>query len=141
MRRRLFVGAAAQARLVPLYQGTETPEEGLDSLSAGLLPCLPLSIVLLGMGEDMHTASLFPGADKLAEGLASDAPPILAMRAPGAPEPRVTLTAPVLSAALATHVVITGRGKRDAIERAQALSPIEAPISVVLDRATVHWAE
>jgi 6-phosphogluconolactonase len=102
---------------------------------------LPLSVVLLGMGGDMHTASLFPGADRLAEALAPDAPPVMAMRAPGAPEPRVTLTAPVLDGAMSKHVVITGAEKRAALERAAQLSPMEAPIRAVWSDLTVHWAE
>ncbi|NND20372.1 MAG: 6-phosphogluconolactonase, partial [Silicimonas sp.] len=59
---------------------------------------------------------------------------------PGAPEPRITLTAPVLTDAMTTHVLITGYEKRDAIEAARKLSPIEAPIALVLKTATVHWA-
>ena len=92
------------------------------------------------MGADMHTASLFPGADRVAEGLAADAPTVLPMRAPGAPEPRVTLTAPVLSGAMSIHVVITGDDKLEALNTASNLSPEEAPINTVLANATVHWA-
>ena len=63
------------------------------------------------------------------------------MRAEGAPEPRVTLTAPVLRAAVRVHVMITGAEKRAAIEKAAGLPPQEAPIRAVLDQAVVHWAE
>jgi 6-phosphogluconolactonase len=93
------------------------------------------------MGADMHTASLFPGGDRLAEALAPDAPILLPMRAPGVPEPRVTLTARVLADAMACHILITGKDKRAAIERADALTPEEAPVKAVLAHATVHWAE
>jgi 6-phosphogluconolactonase len=89
----------------------------------------------------MHTASLFPGADLLAEALAPDAPILLPMRAEAAGEPRITLTAPVLAGAKNIHILITGAEKRAAIEAAAALSPLEAPVRVVLDHATVHWAE
>ena len=60
--------------------------------------------------------------------------------APGAPEPRVTLSARVLREAFALHVLITGQEKREALERAQKLSPEEAPIAALLGQATVHWA-
>jgi len=141
VRSRLFRGPGAQARLVPLYAPGAVPEDRLDALSAGLMPHLPISVLLLGMGADMHTASLFPGADQLARGLAADAPPLLAMRAPGAEEPRITLTAPVLAAARHIHILITGAEKRAALEAARGLPPLQAPVRAVLDNATVHWAE
>ena len=42
---------------------------------------------------------------------------------------------------MATHLVITGAEKRAALERAQDLDPLDAPVRAVLDEATVHWAE
>jgi 6-phosphogluconolactonase len=89
----------------------------------------------------MHTASLFPGADLLAEALSAQAPILMALRAEAAGEARITLTAPVLRGAMKTHILITGPEKRAAIERAAHLSEIEAPIKAVLANATVHWAE
>lgn len=141
LRERLLTGRAAAARLVPLRADTQTPEEALPALADGLAPHLPIDVLLLGMGEDMHTASLFPGADRLADALASDAPVLMPMRAPGAPEPRVTLTAPVLAGALCCHLLITGAAKRAALDRARRLKPAEAPVAAVLADATVHWAE
>ncbi|MDG4647642.1 6-phosphogluconolactonase [Roseibacterium sp. SDUM158017] len=141
IREHLLVSEASAATLVPLHAPFETPEEGLEALSQGLEPHLPLSVLLLGMGADMHTASLFPGADNLAAALDDGAPPLMAMRAEGAGEPRVTLTAPVLRGAMSCHVLITGREKREALERASHLDPIDAPIRAVLGQAIVHWAE
>ncbi|NHB77403.1 6-phosphogluconolactonase [Rhodobacter calidifons] len=141
VRQRLLRGRAAQARLVPLYAPAETPEEMLAALEDGLRPHLPISVLLLGMGADMHTASLFPGADRLEEALSADAPLLLPMRAEAAGEPRVTLTAPVLREAFNIHILITGPEKREALDRAMSLTPMEAPVRAVLDNATVHWAE
>ncbi len=141
LRERLLRSKAAAANLIPLFAPAETPEGVLDDLAEGLRPHLPISVLLLGMGADMHTASLFPGADRLAEALAPDAPILLPMRAEAAGEPRVTLTAPVLKGAMNIHILIVGEEKREALERALSLTPEEAPVRAVLDNAIVHWAE
>lgn len=140
IRDRLITGRAAQARYLSLYEDAGAPEDAMDKVTDRIKAALPLSILVLGMGGDMHTASLFPGADRLDDALASDAPPILPMRAPGAPEPRVTLTAPVLQAAMNTHILITGAEKRDALKKAQKSTVHDAPVAAVLGNATVHWA-
>lgn len=141
LRRHLLQGRAAAARYVPLRADTATPEEAIDGLAAAIMPELPVSVMLLGMGTDMHTASIFPSADNLAAALDAKAPPLMAMRAPGAEEPRITLTAPVLKGALDVHVLIAGPEKRAALEEARRMKPAEAPIALVLDQATIHWAE
>ena len=140
LRERLLIGAAEVATYVPLYGGTDTPEESLATLEAGMAEELPISVMLLGMGADMHTASIFPGADKLDDALNGDAL-LVPMRAPGAPEPRITLSAKVLKGAMSRHIVITGAEKREAFEKAKHLDPSEAPIAAVLAGSIVHWAE
>lgn len=140
VRERLLTDRAAAAALVPLYADADTPEEKLAELEAGLADLLPLSVVLLGIGADMHTASIFPGADRLDEALHGTAL-LVPMRAPGAPEPRVTLSAHVLRDAMRRHIVITGQEKRDALEKARHLTPEEAPVAAILKDTVVHWAE
>jgi len=140
LRERLLTGRAAAATLVPLYADGGTAEELLPSLSDTIAPLLPLDVVLLGMGADMHTASIFPGADRLADALHGD-DILVPMRAPGAPEPRITLSAKVLRGAIRRHIVITGAAKRAALERAHHLTPEEAPVAAVLAGSTIHWAE
>ncbi|SMX28787.1 6-phosphogluconolactonase [Pelagimonas phthalicica] len=141
LRQRLLVERAAKANLLPMYAPKPTPGEVLPELESMIAPELPLAVVLLGMGEDMHTASIFPEADRLEDALSPKAPILLPMRAPGAPEPRITLSARVLDGALRKHVLIFGAGKRAALEKAKGLSPVEAPINAVLNGAKVHWAE
>ena len=141
LRRHLLVDKAAGANYIDFYTGQPEPEEAEVALAEALVPHFPITVGLLGMGDDMHTASLFPGADNLALALANDAPPVMAIRAPGAAEPRLTLTKPPLVGAMALHILIFGKEKREAVERAQKLDPIEAPVRAVLDLATVHWAE
>jgi len=139
LRERLLVGKAAAATYVPLYADAPTPEEKLPELAANIAPMLPINVMLLGMGADMHTASIFPKADQLDLALTGK-DVLVAMRAPGAPEPRITLSADVLKGAMSRHIVIIGDEKRAALEKARHLTPNEAPIAAVLNGAIVHWA-
>lgn len=139
LRQRLLTGRAAAAEFIPFYTGAAEPEEAIDALTEAIEPHLPISVLLLGMGADMHTASLFPGADRLAEALSPEAPVLVPMRAENAGEPRVTLSARVLADAMSIHLLITGAEKRAALDRAMRLPPEEAPVRAVLEAATVHW--
>lgn len=145
VRRTLLTGQAAAARFVPLYTGHATPEQGEAACAEALrdLP-RPFDAVLLGMGEDGHTASLFPRAATLAGALAGPAA-CRAVRAPGAPQPRMTLTLPALLNSRRIHLLVTGAGKRAALEDALAPGPVEAmPVRAVLRQdgipVEVHWA-
>lgn len=138
LRERLLKEHAAKAHFVRLVPG---PGVGMDDLQKRIAPELPLSILLLGMGADMHCASLFPGAPQLADALDQRAPSVMEVDAPEGLEPRITLTGPVLRGAMSTHVLIIGDAKREALERAQSMKPEDAPIALVLKEATVHWAK
>ena len=140
VRDRLLQGQAAAARFLPLHQPGQSPQEGAASASAALESALPLSLVMLGMGDDMHTASLFPGATGLEAAMAPDAPPVCAIEVPGQNLARVTLAAHVLEGAMSKHLVIYGPAKRAALEQAMELPPLEAPVAAVLEGASVHWA-
>lgn len=137
----LFQGAASRAAFVPLYSNAPEPDAGMASVLRGLSPMLPLDLVVLGMGVDMHTASLFPGADGLAKALAVDAPSAVAITGAGAVEPRITLSAPTLQAG-ARHVLFTGADKRASFDHALKQTEADvAPILAILDGAIVHYAE
>lgn len=140
IRSRLMTGPAAAATFVPFYVPDRAPEAVMAEIEALIAPRLPLSVVLLGMGEDMHTASLFPGVAGLSEALSHSASPLAVLRPDSQPEARVSLTAPILNGALCKHLVIFGEGKRKALERAVSLPPEEAPVQAVLSGAEVHWA-
>lgn len=141
IRDRLLVNRAAAARYLPLHTPAEQPEEVLAELEAVIAPELPLSVLLLGMGEDMHTASLFPGAPGLEQALDPHAPVLSVLRPQTQPETRISLSARVLDGAISKHLVIYGAAKREALERALSLPPEDAPIQAVLTDTVVHWAE
>lgn len=135
----LIQNAAAKAELVALH------EPLIGSLEKRVQAVLPIDVLVLGMGADMHTASLFPGAPELAAALAPDAPVVLEIKPPSQPEARLTLTARVLRAADVVHILITGADKLAALHVALADGPVEeAPVRAVLTSAapvTVHYAE
>jgi 6-phosphogluconolactonase len=138
IRETLLRGSAAAAHFVDLY------EPILGARTSRVAAALPIDVLVLGMGADMHTASLFPGAPELAAALAPDAPPLLEIHPPSQPEARLTLTAPALRGASVIHILITGADKLAALEVALADGPVtEAPVRVVLTApcpVTVHYA-
>ncbi|MDE1896395.1 MAG: 6-phosphogluconolactonase [Rhodospirillales bacterium] len=144
VRRHLLVNNAADARFIPLYNGASSPQAGLAALEARFAQ-LPLSLAaaVLGMGEDGHTASFFPGGDRLATALAPERGQCFeAISAPNAGEPRITLTLPVLLKADLLALHIEGAAKREALGQALSAGPIEAmPVRAVLRHdPKIYWS-
>lgn len=139
LRETLLAQAPAHAAAFhPVPTGEATPADSaeayaqvLASLGSGPIPCF--DVILLGLGDDGHTASLFPGSAALAVRDRS------VTVGEGKGLPRITLTAPVLSAARQVIFLVSGAGKRQALER--LLDPQEpaerTPARLVQPRAEV----
>ncbi len=132
----LLTGKAKEAVFVPLFNGDQTPEDGVDALEDQLAKSVswPLDVAILGMGTDAHTASFFPGGDRLKAALDENGSNrVTGMRAGGAGEPRITLTLPVLLAAHRLVLHIEGEDKRQVLDRALREGPAEdMPVRAVL---------
>ncbi len=112
---------------IPAERG---PEAAAEAYQPHVQAALPFDLVLLGMGEDGHTASLFPG-HRYPEGT-------LVVAVHGAPKPppeRVSLSFHALSSAREVLILVTGNSKRDPIERWRAGE--ELPISRVSGQSGV----
>lgn len=141
---KMLQGPAATARFFPLYSGGDEPSDAAIAKTNALMADLPrpFAAVVLGMGNDGHTASFFPGGDTLDAALTAPGP-TLAIRAPGAGEPRVTFTLPALLKTEGLYLHIEGEGKAGVLETALGDGPVEdMPIRAVLRSGapvTVYW--
>ena len=143
----LLQGKAAAARFVPLYHPADNAEEAakLASAEAADIGC-PFDVVILGMGTDGHTASFFPGGDRLAEAISAKTPRgVITMEANGAGETRLTYTFASLQDARLLVLHIEGQGKKDVLAAAEAEGPeTDMPIRAMLRRAAtpvdIYWA-
>ena len=113
---------AYEATLRAFQRDIRTPA-GKDTL---------FDVVLLGLGEDGHTASLFPGTPTLSEtGRLVDS--IVGAR----PEPRITLTFPAIASSLHVAFIVCGSGKRDIVR--QIRDGADVPAARVTSRGTISW--
>jgi 6-phosphogluconolactonase len=132
----------AASRVPPANRRPIPAEDG--AVNAGgryadwLVGAPDFDVVLLGIGEDGHTASLFPGHDW---GVEVDSPDVLAVfDSPKPPPERVSLSAARLSRSRLVWFIVAGRNKRDAMQRWAACEPL--PVAVVHGREeTVVWLD
>ncbi|MEN8175553.1 MAG: 6-phosphogluconolactonase [Pseudomonadota bacterium] len=129
----------ANIHIIPAERGADAAAQQYTQILEGWLP---FDLVLLGMGEDGHVASLFPGQ------VHDPKAPVVAVHdAPKPPPDRVSLNLPVLAGARACLVVITGAAKRTAVEAWQVrhadlpvarLAKAADHLSVLVDKEACH---
>ena len=106
----------------------------------------PFDVIVLGMGTDGHTASFFPGGDRLKQAIDTESRAlVLPIHARGLKEARLTLTLPVIVEARFIALHIEGQTKLDVFERALQDGPVEElPIRAVLKNTRhpvqVYWS-
>lgn len=141
-RTRLLTANASAARLVPFKTSHAHAREAEASVDAAIAAMpQPFDVVLLGMGTDLHTASLIPGAEGLARALDLGDPALV--RAVNPPDitamgERMTLTLRAILNARWIVLLIRGETKLRAYHRAMAGQEIlEAPVRGVLRQSQV----
>jgi len=135
VKRTLLQGPAAGATFVGMKNADSDPANAQLEVSERLKEqILPLDVVILGMGDDGHTASLFPGAQGTTEAMSVSEPLLCrGIHIPGADYARMTLTVPALIEAGHRFLYITGQTKRAVLENAlQPGSPAQLPVRAVL---------
>jgi len=142
VRAHLLQGYAAEARFIPLV--THPEDEALSVAEACRTFVWP-TVVVLGMGDDGHTASLFPDAPELAAGLdLATKAPIIAVTPPKAPYRRLSMTRAALLKCDKLYLAIQGENKRAVFERARLAEDVRLPISSFLHQKVtpldVYWA-
>ena len=133
---------ASQVHAMP---GERGPVAAAKAYAASIEPVGEFDLVLLGLGEDGHTGSLFPGHEL---GRGAHAPSTLAVHdAPKPPAQRVTLSAHRFSRAREVFFLVAGEGKREAVRRwragedipARAITP-KAGVDVFIEAALLSSA-
>ena len=138
---------AAAARFLGLKNAAPTPDLGAVSAweTFARVP-RPFDAVMLGMGDDGHTASLFPGSPNLLKALNPEASAgCVGMWAPAPPQPRLSLNLTALLDARRIVILLNGAAKWRTYESASAPGPAaQMPIRAVLRQTRtpveVMWA-
>ncbi|GAB3129193.1 6-phosphogluconolactonase [Novispirillum itersonii] len=130
VRTHLLTGYATSAAFRPLWLQAATAEALIASaIGQWQTP----DLTLLGMGEDGHTASLFPGAATLPAGLDADtAAPLLLVDPPAAPHRRISMTAAEIARSGQVFLSIAGAAKQAVLEQALASPSPHWPVGAVL---------
>ena len=140
--RHLLKGEAAKARFMGLYQRADNLDAAAQQADQVLADLPPIDVLVLGMGDDGHTASLFPDSPNLAEGLDPDSKRrCLPLLAPSVPHQRLSMTRALLSSAAFVALSVQGPGKLATLRAALAGDDLtQMPIRAFLhDPLDIYW--
>lgn len=140
IRRHLLTGAATAARLFALYRPLATPAAALPDVARALKEIRrPFDAVFLGMGEDGHFASLFPGRVETPPALALDGESdLMVLEEPAKGHPRIGLTLRALTDTRHLILAVTGAEKRVVLDRARAnIHDERLPVAALLRQTRV----
>lgn len=132
----LLQNKAKDAHFISLKTIAEDPYDGVDEIQTRLQQSLPLPIdaLVLGMGDDGHTASLFPHAENLYKGIDMQSDRlVIDMKPLTAPHDRISLTLPVILNSRHLYLQLNGKKQQQVLEQALAGKNInDMPIRAVL---------
>lgn len=142
VREHLLQGPVAAATFLPL---AFDPADEVRSISLACAAWQTPTVAVLGMGDDGHTASLFPDAAELGAGLDLQVLlPIIGVTPPAAPHRRLSMTRKALLQCGKLYLSIQGEGKRTVFEQARQAQDRRWPVSYFLDQQEtpidVYWA-
>ena len=142
IRETLLQNHAVNGCMMDFWQPDTTPEQMIEKLRQQLPDVL--DVCVLGMGTDMHTASLFPDMPNIADALDDPNDQKVFVVRPEGQETRLSLSAPVLASAKFLHLLIIGQEKKDALNRAVATENThKAPIKALITKhgnMNVHFS-
>lgn len=116
----LLQNNAASARFISLYAEDSSAFAAVEHILPRVAGLPTFDAVILGMGEDGHTASLFPCSAQISAGLADGAPAVLAAEPASAPYQRISLSKQRLLDSRHIFLHLVGRNKLDVLNQAIA---------------------
>lgn len=142
VRKVLLRNQAFDAQIVSLFDDGSPVDQAVVKFNQRISTVLPLDICVLGMGDDGHTASLFPAMLDLQEALnVNEAAALIIAQVPNKTEQRVSFNLSAILSAEKHYVLIKGQTKKAVIHKAHEAQSLDLPISHLLaaTAATVYY--